>query len=59
MHLGMLTIFFISMHQITYAFANNSEQRVNGRVLGHVLLQGISKDLGGFFATHRVTIRYP
>ena len=43
MLLQMLTIFFISMLQITYAFANNSEQPVNEKVLGHVLLEGISK----------------
>lgn len=42
MHLRMLTIFFISIPQITYAFANNSEQLVNEKVLGHVLLEGIS-----------------
>ena len=42
MLLQMLTIFFISMPQITYAFANNSEQLVNEKVLGHVLLEGIS-----------------
>ena len=42
MRLQMLTIFFISMLQITYAFANNSEQPVNEKVLGHVLLEGIS-----------------
>ena len=42
MHLRMLTIVFISIPQITYAFANNSEELVNEKVLGHVLLEGIS-----------------
>ena len=62
MLLQMLTIFFISMPQITYAFANNSEQLVNEKVLGHVLLEGISNFhpfFCGFLASHWATIRYP
>ena len=55
MLLQMLTIFFISMPQITYAFANNSEQLVNEKVLGHVLLEGISNFHQFFVVFKRAT----